>query len=257
MRSRPNKSTGCYPSNGVERIQPFPQDGTLAGNLNLSLKRVASRIRKSQGRVFTYVLSTVRLNRLSSSFEQIGSAPNFQGDRLTLCTCKHRMRATMDVEDWQSNVWVAGFTSRTIRLGVHWLFYLAKVESAYESHADLWNSLDQNAQFAKAAHVHYLGDNYVPKSTSLDRADRYSPSRYYLPSFHAHRKSRADNSWRNDINYIHADRFKRQPALLLFEPQLTFLWTEPKLHLQHEHVRDYRKWDSLQDVVAALNEGNR
>lgn len=257
MAEIPNLSGECRPSNGVERIQPFPQDGTLARNLNLSLTGLASQVRKLQGRAFTYVLSTVRLNRLNSLFEQSGSAPNFQGDLMTLCTCKHKMRATMDVKDWHDNVWVAGFTSRTIRPGVHWLFYLAKVEAAYESHAELWNNMDQPAQDAKAAHVHYLGDNYVPKSANLDGPARHSPGRYYLPSLHVHRQNRSHNSWKNDINYLYADKFKRQPALLVFDPQLTFMWTKPKLHLQYEHVRDYWKWDSIQEVVAALNESKQ
>lgn len=163
------------------------------------------------------------------------------------------MRASQSADEWQDNVWIAGFTSRTIYKGEHWLFYLAKIETAQESHSDLWNSLGARPREAKMAHAHFLGDMYKPKKPRLSGAVRYSPNRYYTPSVHSHRKHRSDNDWHNDINYRHADKY-RHPPLLVSDPHLTFLWSEPMISLKKEHCRNYFKWTSLKDVIDQLKE---
>jgi hypothetical protein len=219
----------------------------------LPLPLLTARIGQRKDRAYSYVVRTVKWNDESAIFEQHGSAPNFQGDVLTLCTCKHQMRASQPVEDWPE-VWLAGFTSRTILDGKHWLFFLAKIGSACESHADLWTRMEAGSRKAKAAHVHYLGDLFKPKvPTPIDDA-RFSPLRYVSPRVHAHRWQGDDgwhNDWHNDINYHLAHQY-RHPPLLVADPRWTFIWNEPMVFFAGDHCRNYLKWSSLQDLLRLL-----
>ncbi len=246
-------SSECHSAVASQSIQPFPETGLLADHSNLPLAILADRIREARGRTYTYVVSTVKQNAKTLRFEQSGSAPNFQGDVLTLCTCKHQMRSRLSADQWQSDVWIAGFTSRTIYGGRHWLFYLAKVGSAHASHSDVWKSMESNARNAKAAHIHFLGDIFKPKYPQPTGTARYSPSRYLMPSVHAHRRSRGDRAWHNDIKYYLASK-SRHPPLLVADPKLTFLWKEPLLFFAGKHCRDYFTWPSVQELIARLRE---
>src|SRR5262249_56622494 len=116
----------------------------------LPLPLLPARLGQLNDGAYSYVVRTVEWNHETVTFEQHGSAPNFQGDVLTLCTCKHQMRASRAAEDWRG-VWLAGFTSRTILDGQHWLFYLARIQSAHESHADPLSHLGGRPPRAKAA----------------------------------------------------------------------------------------------------------
>ena len=245
--------SGCHATKAIRKVQPFPTNGVLAGNMNLPLARLPSRLRRTRDRAYSYVVSSVKLNKEVSCFEQYGSALNFQGDLLTLCTCKHQMRAGQSAVAWENHVWVAGFTSRCIYERKHWLFYLMKVDTAFESHSELWSGMSSKVKKAKAARKHFLGDMFEPKKLQLTGNARNSPSRYYTPSIHAHRQHRGDTGWHNDINYRHADRY-RHPPLLVGDPRLTFLWEEPIIYLKHDHYRDYSKWAALQELIAQLGE---
>ncbi len=244
--------TGCHITNDIQTVQPFPTSGLLAKNLGLPLPILKSQVGKAAGRTYSYVVRTVGLDDDSATFEQHGSAPNFQGGMLTLCTCKHQMRATQSADDWEG-VWVAGFTSRTIHQGRHWLFYLAKINSAHDSHADLWRELSASVSNAKAADSHFLGDIFRPKSPSPTGNSRHSPNRYITPSAHAHRQHRGDKGWHNDINYYLAAKFGHR-ALLVADPRNTFLWDEPMIYYADDHCRNFHKWQSLSQLVPHLRE---
>lgn len=248
---KPKASSACHTSQAIQSVQPLPEAGLLADNSNLVLTLLAKHVRRVQDRAYSYVVRSVRTDRNTLCFRQHGSAPNFQGDVLTLCTCKHQMRSSQSADEWKKNVWIAGFTSRTILEGKHWLFYLAQVKSAHDSQADLWNSMDVESRQAKAAHVHYLGDMFKPKKPKPTGYARYSPTRYYAPSIHSHRRNRSDNGWHKDIDYRHRGSLRR-PPLLVADPELTFLWDEPIIFLDQNHCRDYFKWSSLQHLIAQL-----
>lgn len=242
----------CQTEQELQTVQPFPTNGPLADKLGLPLPVLKSNIGETDSRAYSYVLSTVGIDHDATTFEQHGSAPNFQGGVLSLCTCKHQMRATQTSDDWEG-VWVAGFTSRTIHDGRHWLFYLAKIESAHESHADLWQAMTVRTRNAKAADRHFLGDIFRPKSPYPTGAARYSPSRYVTPTAHAHRQHRGDKGWRNDINYRHAAKYGH-PALLVADPIRTYLWDEPMIYFAGDHCRNFFKWQSLPELLAQLRE---
>jgi hypothetical protein len=245
--------TGCLPPRDIQTVQPFPSGGRLSRNLGLPLPLLAARLGQQNDRAYSYVVRTVKLNHETTTFEQHGSAPNFQGDVLTLCTCKHQMRASQAAKDWQG-VWLACVTSRTIHDGKHWLFCLAKIESAHESHADLWGRMTPATRGAKEAHVNYLGDLFKPKTPLPTGEARFSPLRYVSPHLHSHRWREEDgwhNDWHNDINYHLAEKY-RHPPLLVADPQRTFIWNEPIIYLADDHCRNYLKWSSLQELLAQL-----
>ncbi len=248
----------CRSTRDIEFVQPFPSGGLLGRNLNLSLPQIADRIGSVEGEAYSYIVTTVRWNHETSTFEQYGSAPNFQGGLLTLCTCKHQMWTRRAIDNWKG-IWLAGVTSRTFLDGKHWLFYLAQIQAAYESHADLWAAMKVGARTAKAAHLNYLGDIYGPKSPPPTSDDRYSPSRYVLPRNHIHRWKGEDGwheSWWNDIDYNHAPR-SGHPPLLVADPRRTFLWNEPMIYFSEDHNRDYQRWPSLLLLAAKLRRSGR
>jgi hypothetical protein len=119
-------------------VQAVPESGLLAESLNLTLPELAIRVGKAEGAAYSYVVKSVRMDGSGQHFEQHGSGPNFQGGLLTLCTCKHQMRTSLDRPD-RAGTWVAGFTNRCLHAGRHWLFYLTRVLEAYESHAEVWD----------------------------------------------------------------------------------------------------------------------
>jgi hypothetical protein len=254
--STAKNATGCQSGQAIETVQRFPTEGTpLYKNANLERSELPPEIWELQDKAYSYVVRSVRLNTQTAPpfFEQTGSGPNFQGGVLTLCTCKHQMRTSQKAGDWPGT-WLAGFTSRSIYDGRHWLFYLAKIKSAYESHSDLWTATGAASRKDKAAHGNFLGDHFEPKTPLPATNARFSPLHYVSPTRHAHRWRDEEgwhNVWHNDINYRHAEKYGH-PPLLVADPQQTFIWNEPKLYFRHDHCRNFRKWPSLRKLLSEL-----
>ena len=113
--------------------QAIPRSGRLARNLNLSPGVLSERIAPlRQDTVYCYIVDTAE--QPDDRLCQTGSGPNFQGDLITLASCKHQMRTYMSAESWKG-VWIAGFTRRELK---NRLFYLMRVTAAYASHRELW-----------------------------------------------------------------------------------------------------------------------
>jgi hypothetical protein len=231
-------------------IQTFPTGGELLKNLNLPLAQLAALIGEVRQGALSYVVKSVRIDRITYRFEQQGSGPNIQWDRLTLCTCKHQMRARLDSSQWKGK-WLAGFTGRRCHEGLHWLFFLTRVIDAHESHADLWDSLPATVRKAKSAQGHYLGDVFAPRGKIVGQ-DRFNPRRYVAPSRHSHHRGSCDSRWHNDINYRHANRYGRQPSLLVGDPLCTFLWEKPLIFFDEHHCRNFKKWDTVGELLGHL-----
>lgn len=232
-------------------MQPFPKTGILSKNFDKSVKYLKKHFGQSSDGVYSYIVRSIAVG---DQFEQWGTAPNFQGGCITLCTCKHQMRSRLPTKEWRGK-WLAGFTSRA-HGGDHWLFYLAKIESAYESHAKLWNLLPNSVRQAKSSRCFQLGDLHEPKGNLID-TNQFDPADYHTPvSGHSHRRNACDNGWIIDIDYRRKKNLKKKPqrrsALLVCEPRLSFLWKSPKIRLKENHVRDYQRWETLDDFLAAL-----
>ena len=163
---RPTSATACHKPRTIQTVQPFPQDGPLVHNLNTPLPVLVTQLRGMRERTVSYVVATVKYRR-KPFCSAARSAPNFQGGVLTLCTCKHQMRASQFGLDGETPTWIAGFTGRTIHEGRHWLFYLAKIQSVHEAPSDLWKSCRPLPKSEKSARRHFLGDLFKPKTKSL------------------------------------------------------------------------------------------
>jgi hypothetical protein len=214
--------------------QQFPQSGLLSRNMDRDLPALERDLTAKGGPVFCYVATSFK--HVQGRYVQEGSGPNFQGDVITLCTCKHQMRSSLSRADWVG-AWVAGFTGRSTIPGasLNGLVYLMKVRAAHASQRDLWNALPEVARLAKAADAHPLGDVFQPIGPLGDPFD----VRSYVPPCpdHAHC---GNGEWHTDIN--HVARSGRRPALLEGDPELSFLWTRPLIGLQPPPLaRDFEK----------------
>ena len=199
--------------------QEWPTKGTLKENMNLSLRELnenISTINTDGTKIFMYKMTTVRMEE--GRFIQTGSGPNFQGDKITICTCKQRFRACNSRKEWE-NRWVAGFTNKKVSREKIYLFYLMKVEETYISQKDIFDSLSNSIVNKKNSRYNRLGDIYQPKP---DLMDQYNPEEYYEPSDgHPHKK---DCHWHGDIHYKN-----KKHLMLVGNPNYSFLWSKPKI----------------------------
>ncbi len=229
--------------------QPFPQTGRLADNMNLQLDVLCQKITLDQAILYCYVIKTVE--RRDGRFVQRGSGPNFQGDRITLCTCKHRMRTFMSVKAWKGK-WVAGFTGVKAGEGKNFLVYLMQVSHAFESHYDLWNDtkiiLDETKQ-VKATHSNNFGDIYEPRRET----EKFDPQSYISPrKSHVHF---SDYHWHKDIDYKGCSQ--RRAALLVGDKKSSFLWNKPMIFYTHPNLPRGQKKFELADLSEQLKTGPR
>jgi hypothetical protein len=235
-------------------FQPWPKTGRLAANPDLYLADLDKLLPEIDNTpVYSYVIQTIQ--RRGNGFAQTGSGPNFQGGLITLCTCKHLMRTSLDVASWVG-VWVAGFSGVKVTDRGNGLVYLMRVSEAFESHYDLWEFLCSEVRQAKAAHLHTLGDVFKPKPDHIypDDPGRFKPGNYEPPrKDHSHasieRNSNAPR-WYRDVNY--RGYGGRRAALLVGDPKTSFLWSEPKIFFAGRQHPRTKRWESPQEFLEHL-----
>ena len=223
-------------------VQPFPRSGILKSNMNFSLDVLRERLTSVNGTLYAYVITSIKWD--NERFQQTGCAPNFQGDFITLCTCKHEMRTLLDTKSWHGK-WVAGFTSINAVGNRQWnLVYLMQVGQAFETHAQLWNALPERTRQAKEANKHRLGDLYQPKAQS---SDPYQLASYKLPhEAHVHHSDCNPDGWHNDITYSKPSRLPA--ALLVGDRHHSFLWDTPLIYAPFPLGIGHRK-KTLEDLL--------
>ena len=225
---------GCAPRPAVpdetdRDSQPFPRTGPLANQLNQSFAGLTARIGSEllKRPVYSYIVTTAKV--AGSGFHQTGSAPNFQGGRITLCTCKHKDRASAPPErsrgpnsdDPWRGIWVAGLRSST-QLRPRALFYMMLVGETCGNHAAAWESL--RSPSAKSAHRDPFGDIYEPLKSPCQQPWRSSSYKAHLPG-HAHDVKGRDYD-------IERSFHGRHPRLLVGDPRHSYLWSQPTIALQ-------------------------
>ncbi len=215
-----------------DSVQALPRSGALADRLNLDLDSLRERIDARDDIVYCYVIASVRFE--GERFVQRGSAPNFQGDLITLCTCKHQMRSRLDSHSWIGK-WVAGFSGRgATGDGRRYLVYLMRVGQAFESQQELWSELEEHTRQGKSSASHRFGDLFQPR---LSPSDPFNPQSYETPcESHVHLER---NGWYRDIAYT--GRSKRRPALLVGDPTQSFIWDRPLVAAPFNLPRDYTR----------------
>jgi hypothetical protein len=225
----------------VDDCQPYPRAGVLFQNLDLGLEDLIGKLSRERGRFYAYIVDS--LDERNGEYCQRGTGPNFQGDVLTLCTCKHRLRSSPNV---QRDTWIAGLSGSplTQKFFVHLqpateanaLFFLAKVLDYAVSQADLWKMLGKRfpreVRQNKAANLHVFGDVFQPiEGSGSNRViDPFSPSSYVSPvRNHPHYAVSPDTGkprWYKDINYTVS---RRRQKFLVADPSMTFIWTRPTI----------------------------
>jgi len=200
--------------------------------------------------VYAYIVTTIKTRSPGFQLQQTGCAPNFDGGRLTLCTCKRKDRATFrptnSPDDPWKNVWVAGLTSKR-ESPSRSLAYLMCVERSFMSQMELWRALPKNCLRAKSAAVSPLGDLFEPKAEASN--NRYDPINYYPPVVgHVH-----SNEWHRDI--MQWGRWSKPHRLLLGQTTQSYRWKDVKMVLKDGALgisAHHRMYDSLSEFMSDL-----
>jgi hypothetical protein len=216
--------------------QPFPKTGSLARHLNQSLASLRARIGSGllERPVYSYIVTSVKV--ADGQLYQTGSAPNFQGGAITLCTCKHKDRSSPpptscrgpNPEDPWQGLWVAGLCSSS-QVRPRGLFYLMLVGTTCGSHAAAWKALD--SPVAKSAHRSRFGDIYEPRQTPSPQPWRDSSYKSHLRDHVHDPKGRAYDIERT----FHG----RHPRLLIGDSRHTYLWSRSLITLRESADTDW------------------
>ena len=223
---------GDGPSMVIDR-DPFVQvpseatAGSLQQDLTLDELQSVLRIAPS-GAVYPYVVATVEAQP-DGTLAHHGSGPNLQGGLITLCTCKHHMRSYGTIRSGTS-VWIAGVTpAGTVRARSRHLFYLMRVGVRAASHAEMWRLLPEEARLAKSATSHVLGDVIEPLDDELRGPAAWDHENYVPPTpGHSH-DGGTPPAWHRDIE---VNFNGRRPALLVGDPEFSFVWNRPLIRLR-------------------------
>jgi hypothetical protein len=208
--------------------------------------------------VYAYIVTTIKT---TPDFQlcQTGSGPNFDGGRITLCTCKHKDRATFhpssDPNDPWKKVWVAGLTSKSGDPSRS-LAYLMCVERSFLSQLELWRALPDSCRRAKSASKSELGDLFEPKAAAAN--DPYNPARYRSPRTggHVHSTKEHPDTWHHDV--MRWGRRSKPHRLLLGQAAQSYWWMHVKMILKLNSTMGvsahHKMYDSLNTFIADLQE---
>lgn len=246
------------PAESMESAVSLLQNGEISVDIGIDqLRRRIGEVGNPDNElVYGYVIRTVR--PLKGGFDQRGSGPNWQGGLVTLCTCKHGMRASLSTDEWLKGKWVAGLTGWSSAFGKQQsLVYLMRVGEACHSQAELVQQLRASGREsivgAKDSFVHRLGDLMTPSIAGIP-LDPHDPASYRTPVLgHAHRQSAEDDGWQDDIDYLGAGG--RQAAMLAGDSRYSFVWTRAMVRRSRPgYTRPYRIWtlsNFLDDIEGA------
>ena len=235
----------------------FAKDGGRAFGAPASpgalLKSTTAPLRKQP--VYAYIVTTIKTTP-DFQLHQMGSAPNFDGGRITLCTCKHKDRATFhqssDPNDPWKNVWVAGLTSKSEDPSRS-LAYLMCVERSFLSQMELWHALPSSCRRAKSASESELGDLFEPKAAAANAP--YNPAHYDSPiDKHVHSMK---EEWHDDIKVW---RHSRPHRLLLGQTAQSYRWMDVNMILKPNVIgvsAHHKKFLSLNEFISNLQNFDR
>jgi hypothetical protein len=207
--------------------------------------------------VYAYIVTSIKTSPELRLY-QTGSAPNFDGGRITLCTCKHKDRATFhlsnDPEDPWKNVWVAGLTSRSEDPS-RALAYLMFVERSFSSQVELWHSLPAACRQAKSASRSEHGDLFEPKAAAAK--DPYNPASYHAPhpGDHVHATQKHPSQWHRDV--MRWGRWSKPHRLLLGQVAQSYRWPRVTMILKLGAMgisAHHRQYSSLAEFITNLQE---
>lgn len=198
-------------------------------NLNLSLSKLQSHLKSNlKEEVYSYVIASIVY--VDNTFYQAGCGPNFEGGIITLCTCKHYMRAYKEPRDWKDK-WICGLVNLNNKT---YLQYLMQVENAVNNMYDLCELLPPKVVKVKSASLNVFGDVYTPKKSLNNDKDKYNVSNYNIPiGGHKHEKD-----YKDDIYYKYQN-LNRCSSFLVGDPENSFIWTEAKVEVRHPKEKKF------------------
>ena len=228
------------------------------GSRNALLSAIPTSLRTRP--LYSYVVTTIETTSTPPhDLIQNGSAPNFEGGRITLCTCKHKDRATFypsgnRARPWDQ-VWVAGLTSKSSHPSRS-LAYLMLVEATFPNQNALWEHLPSACRTAKSARHSPLGDLYEPKEFAS--AHPHSPAYYHSPvAGHVHASATWPTGWHHDIALWTSKAYPHglPHPLLLGEAEMSFRWPTASLRLKSGVMgatAHHKHFNTLRDFIANL-----
>lgn len=241
-----------------EDCQEWPRQGKLKKNMNLDKKELIHRLRGQFGETHRYIVTSIKneSHKLAPAnrFIQTGCGPNFQGDLITLCTCRPDLRSRHVSLEWAGK-WIVGFTSK--RLGRHYLFFLMKISRAFQSQAEIWKDLPRDVRDAKNATLHVCGDLFEPELDKMICADdKWNPQKYQNPKEkHAHAQDDDPLRWHKDIRYpVGVDTLINRQCFLIGDAAFSFLWCVPKIYHEGDltPARNLKILRDVQDLISDL-----
>ena len=208
-------------------FQSYPISGLLSNNIdksNQELKRILKDYIESEDLLYYYIVNT--LDFQDGKILQKGSAPNFQGDVISLCACKHWMRTFQNIRE-TDNLWITGLTGKNLisQNEGNYLYYLMRVEKKYKSHHDAWKNLPEKVKNNKNASKNKFGDIIEPKSNIIDKYDSHSYKNPVKEHPHNKKDKTGNYAWYKDVT-----QYYKKPFVLLFgDPKYSFIWTKPRI----------------------------
>ncbi len=187
-----------------------------------------------------YVIATVTLR--DGLLMHAGSGPNLEGGVITLCTCKHAMRASPSVT---KGTWVAAVTSASLPLPGQALFYLARVNGVAMSHVEQWASLPPEVRRVKSMVTNPLGDLLEPTNPAQTLRgagiEAYRP--FQVRHSHGLRTGRelSKDSVRLLDDLCYTSAAGERARLLRFDPAMSWVWERPLLLRAGQVGRGHRR----------------
>lgn len=211
--------------------------------IDASLQELRRGLLESHDRTVVRAYTMTSVDTDNGDLIQTGCGPNIEGGLLTLCTCKHFMRAADTVSKGD---WLAGFASSTLREDRrNPLFYVTRIQEYYDSYVELWEALGPQTRRAKDVTNNPVGDLYRPLE---DAEGKYGPENFHSPcSDHVHK---SDQTWRNDV-MKREDRGAHK--LIIGDPAYTFVWQTPRL-LYSEQYHPRQKNHETADFIDLLDQ---
>ncbi len=217
--------------------QPFPVSNSHTIRVDSALPK---SLRLEPGEVFSYKLTT--LEKIGVRLIQHGNAPNYQGGRITLCTCMHHHRTWPRID---VGTWIAGFSDNA---SDNELFYFMRIAQTVDSFDAMWRSGFIPNLAAKSASRDIFGDLYEPVSMKTS-AYAYNPIFYKRP-IPGH-KHLPHDEWQKDIKFRHWSTGKPH-KLLVGEPGECFLWQHPQRTYRNPPHPRFRFHNSVADFLREL-----
>lgn len=185
---------------------------------SLSIKNIIDIPAILQGVDVIYVFPHHEIKLVNGVFQQTRSGPNWEGDVVTLTTCKHLLRTYSSMVERKTAL--VGLTNKLD--GENFIMYIGVIDKIFDSNYDLGSFLAKTSPDTfnkKSTSDNRLGDVFFPND-KLSGFEVYDIINFEDPcSDHCRveeNDSKGDPKWWKDIEYL--TRNGTRPKCLIFNP---------------------------------------